>query len=688
MHIFAVPVVPSLCAIEGLASTSSVSDVARLKGWPGENALADSLSRFSLRGFEHAVVGVRVRVAGKVVGGLEGEGEDQGWFRERAGGRGRGRGGFRGGGSNGGRGGGRGRGRGASSREDTRGDSKFGEQGERRWRHPREGQWPPPNPRRVYPSNLRYAPNPVYPKKNPFYPKTEYVNSRNDVDQIATRVQDQDGVRNGDSLPSSSREEPEKETYLRQLLNARSINPKPSKSHILEAEDLKEDEASISSQPYATKRSPSSEAVAVTTNMSADEKALRQALKQRREQTREVLREHFKEAQLSRTFSQLVVENMPAFVDHILIQAVALKSQERYVTSTFVARARACLAQTKVAALVKWMKHNHITYPRIGKLVDLKGTDLDRLRERIHFLKKNYVRGRDLGVVLTRHPVILERPLDELCNLIQLLEDAGVRRDWVGFVICRSPGVLALSIDELLDKISFFQELGVKPEYLGPMAFNFPASIGRFPLSEMQAKVEFLRRLGLVDASIGKAIAQRPQLLACDIENGWQRLVKYFKFLGIQDAGIQRIFHVHPSVFCMNLEKNIAPKVRFFRAIGIREDAIGQVIVDFPALMSYSMDRKIRPVVRFILEEAGVKEEHIGKVIALRPQLIGTGLTLRLKPLVQYLRNQQLRREEIGRMVADFPMLLRYNLVVIESKLKFFKRHMKRPVEDLISFPR
>lgn len=92
--------------------------------------------------------------------------------------------------------------------------------------------------------------------------------------------------------------------------------------------------------------------------------------------------------------------------------------------------------------------------------------------------------------------------------------------------------------------------------------------------------------------------------------------------------------------------------------------------------------------VRFILEEAGVKEEHIGKVIALRPQLIGTGLTLRLQPLVKYFRNQQLKREDIGRMVADFPMLLRYNLAIIESKFRYFKRAMKRPFEDLISFPR
>lgn len=92
--------------------------------------------------------------------------------------------------------------------------------------------------------------------------------------------------------------------------------------------------------------------------------------------------------------------------------------------------------------------------------------------------------------------------------------------------------------------------------------------------------------------------------------------------------------------------------------------------------------------VRFILEEAGVKEEHIGKVIALRPQLIGTSLTLRLQPLVKFLRNHQLKREHTGHMVADFPMLLRYNLAIVESKLRYFKRSMKRPLEDLVLFPR
>lgn len=220
-------------------------------------------------------------------------------------------------------------------------------------RHPRERQWPPANPRRVYPSNLRYAPNPVYPRKTPFFPENaDSLDTRDDGDQITIKVRDQD-VKRQDTLPSRGSDEPGKETYLRQLLKARSLNPKPSKSLIREApEDGIKDEEGVARPPYARKRSPSPE-VDVNTNISDDEKALRQALKLRRQQTREVLRKHFMEAQLSKTYSQLVVDNMPAFVDHILIQAVALKSQQRYATSTFVARARTCLAETQVAALVK-----------------------------------------------------------------------------------------------------------------------------------------------------------------------------------------------------------------------------------------------------------------------------------------------------------------------------------------------
>jgi hypothetical protein len=298
-----------------------------------------------------------------------------------------------------------------------------------------------------------------------------------------------------------------------------------------------------------------------------EEVALREALKIRRKNTAEALCAALQAAKMSPRYSREVVAKMPAFVDQIMLEAVALKGDSKFVTSSFASRARACIDRTKVVESIKWLKHNSVTMPRVGKLVDLKMENLQVLCERVAWLKHMHVHGRDLGVVLTRQPCILNRPQAELDELIGLLERAGIRREWVGFVISRSPAVLSLSSQELIKKLLFFENLGVTPQQLGPMAFNFPASIGHFHIDEMQTKVEYFRRLGLADPNIGRAIATRPQLLACSIDAAWRPLVKYLRFLGVETTGLQRIICVNPSVFCFNLENNIAPKVWLYGPI-------------------------------------------------------------------------------------------------------------------------
>ncbi|XP_028084629.1 transcription termination factor MTERF2, chloroplastic-like [Camellia sinensis] len=39
-------------------------------------------------------------------------------------------------------------------------------------------------------------------------------------------------------------------------------------------------------------------------------------------------------------------------------------------------------------------------------------------------------------------------------------------------------------------------------------------------------------------------------------------------------------------------------------------------------------------------------------------------------------------------MIADFPMLLRYNIDVLRPKYRYLRRIMVRPLKDLIEFPR
>ena len=222
------------------------------------------------------------------------------------------------------------------------------------------------NPQKAYPSNPRYFTKPIV-KPRDTYPK--YTRSTNvSSSELGNRKTSQNISEKQDSFQSfSNLDEPETETYLRKLLNARLAKTKPANIQEFdeEEEDMKdmedeEDEEigeTLKTPTYARRKYESEmpEKPSVNLNESSDEKALRKALKLRRRETQEVLKEHLMEGSLSLGYSQAVVDNMPGFVDHIMVQAVALKTEERYVTSTFIARARVCVAQTKLIDIVKYV---------------------------------------------------------------------------------------------------------------------------------------------------------------------------------------------------------------------------------------------------------------------------------------------------------------------------------------------
>lgn len=90
----------------------------------------------------------------------------------------------------------------------------------------------------------------------------------------------------------------------------------------------------------------------------------------------------------------------------------------------------------------------------------------------------------------------------------------------------------------------------------------------------------------------------------------------------------------------------------------------------------------------FLLTKAGISQRDIGKVIALGPELLGCSITKKLDPNVKYFLSLGISLRVLGEMIADFPMLLRYNTEVLRPKYKYLRRTMVRPLNDLIEFPR
>ncbi|KAG1368500.1 Transcription termination factor MTERF2, chloroplastic [Cocos nucifera] len=379
----------------------------------------------------------------------------------------------------------------------------------------------------------------------------------------------------------------------------------------------------------------------------SDDRVLKRALEVRRGVAAEILKEALQAGRLSIRYSANLVSKLPDFVDRVVIEAAAMKGVSEFSHLSFNARAKSYIQSSGAVPLVKWLKHNSMTHPQIGK-------------------------GEYLGVVLVKAGPIFHRRLDTLDEIVNYLETNGVRRDWLGFVVTRCPQVLALSMEELECRVKFYLDMGMNENDFGTMVFDYPRVLGFYSMEDMNSKVQYLKEFGLSTEDVGRLLAFKPQLMGCSIEERWKPLVKYLYYLGVRRDGMRRMLMIKPMIFCVDLETTIAPKVRFLQDIGIKSEAIGGVLVKFPPILTYSLYKKIRPVVIFLMTKAGVTQKDIGKVIALDPQLVGCHIIQKLEINVKYFLSLGVRLQLLGEMIADFPMLLRYNLDVLRPKYRFF----------------
>ncbi|XP_057456388.1 transcription termination factor MTERF2, chloroplastic [Lotus japonicus] len=421
-----------------------------------------------------------------------------------------------------------------------------------------------------------------------------------------------------------------------------------------------------------------------------EEEMIMRALQIRRKVTEEIFKEVMeKKGKFGITYVNNLTRRLGGFIDFIMIEAANLKRLPEYSQSTFNLRAITVIDDSQVVSLVRWLKHNAMSYPQIAKLILMSRGNLELIRNRVEWLKSVLVKGDFIGeAMLKAGDNILQRSNEELDEIVGYLESNGVRRDWRGYVMSRCPQLLSYSIEEVKARVHFYRDMGLDEKDFGTMVFEFPKALGFYTLEEMNQKVDYLKEFGLESKDVGKLLAVRPQLMACSIEEQWKPLVKYLYYYGITRDGMKRMLTLKPMVFCADLQMTIVPKVQFFQDIGVRNEAIGNMLVKFPTLLTYSLLKKIRPVVIFLLTKAGVRDKDIGKVVALGPELLGCSIVHKLDVNVKYFLSLGIRLPQLGEMIADFPMLLRYNIDVLRPKYSYLRRTMVRTLQDLIEFPR
>nr|GMD24225.1 transcription termination factor MTERF2, chloroplastic [Ipomoea batatas] len=409
-----------------------------------------------------------------------------------------------------------------------------------------------------------------------------------------------------------------------------------------------------------------------------DEEMLIKALEIRRRVTTEIFMEAMRKGKFGITYSRNLVSKLSDFIDFVMIQAASMKKMPEFSHSSFNSRARAFIDDSNVVPMIRWLKHNSLSFPQIGNLICKSRRDVTYIRRFAEWLKSVNVKGRFIGVAMLRSGEnVFSRRFDDLDENIEYLEKNGVRRDWIGFVISRCPEILSFSMEELKMRVEFYLNLGMNENDFGTMVFDYPKVLGYLSMEEMNQKVAYLKEFGLSNEDVGRVIALKPHLMGCNIEEKWKPLVKFFYYIGMSKEGMRRILITRPIVFCIDLQNTIVPKVQFLREIGVQEDAIGDVLARFPRIFTYSLEKKIRPT------------RNVGKVIAFQPELLGCSIAHKLDPNVKFFLSLGIPLRKLGEMIADYPLILRYDIEKhLCPKYKYLRRTMVRPLEDLIEFPR
>ncbi|XP_074285782.1 transcription termination factor MTERF2, chloroplastic [Silene latifolia] len=421
-----------------------------------------------------------------------------------------------------------------------------------------------------------------------------------------------------------------------------------------------------------------------------DEEMLIRAVEIRRKVALEIFIEVMvRKGKFGITYSTNLSNRISGFIDLVMIEAALMKKDPEFSRLSFNARARCFIEESKVVPLIRWLKHNSLSYPQIATLISVSKGNMGSIMARAEWLKSVHVKGRSIGIVFLRvGETIVRRSIEELDEIVSYLESKGVRKDWMGYVLSRCAELLAFEMKELETRVSFYTDMGMNDHDFGTMVYDYPKVLGYFTLEEMKQKVNYLKDFGLNNEDVGRLLAFKPQLMACGIEERFKPLLKFFYYLGVNKDGVRKILVVKPVVFCVDLETTIVPKVQFLLDMGIKEDAVGRMLVKFPPLLTYSLYKKIRPVVVFLLTKAGVTQKNIAKVVASAPELLGCSIANKLDGNVKYYLSLGIRLHQLGSMIADFPMLLRYNTELFRPKYRYLRRTMVRPLQDLIEFPR
>ncbi|CAI9767135.1 unnamed protein product [Fraxinus pennsylvanica] len=285
-------------------------------------------------------------------------------------------------------------------------------------------------------------------------------------------------------------------------------------------------------------------------------------------------------------------------------------------------------------------------------------------------------------------PRILLLPVEShMKPVMNFLEDIGVPRGCAKNVLLLFPPILFYNIDkDIKPRLLAFEKVGVQDNGSGKMLIKYPWILSSSILENYQKVLCLFDEEKVPKACSSRAIKNWPHILGCS-NNNLKMMVDQIGELGIRSNKLGKVIVTSPQLLhCRPPE--FLQVVSFLKDLGLVEEDISRILYRCPEIFATSIDRTLMKKLEF-LSAIGVSRTHLPRVIRKYPELFVCDVNRALLPRMKYLMKIGLSRRDIGFMVRRFSPLLGYSIEeVLRPKFEFLTQTMKKPLSEVIDYPR
>ncbi|KAG5241010.1 transcription termination factor MTERF [Salix suchowensis] len=284
-------------------------------------------------------------------------------------------------------------------------------------------------------------------------------------------------------------------------------------------------------------------------------------------------------------------------------------------------------------------------------------------------------------------PRILLLPIDShLKPMMEFLESIGVPKERMREIFLLFPPVIICDITGINKKVQALKKVGAVDKDFGKMLLKYPWILSTAIQENYKEVVSFFHMEKVDKSSVDTAIRSWPHILGCSTSK-LKVMVEQFAELGVRNKKLGQVISKSPQLL-LRKPQEFLKVVLFLEDLRFDRETVGQVASRCPEIFAAGIEKTLKKKIEF-LDRIGVSKDHLPRVIKKYPELLVSDVNRTILPRMKYLKDVGLSKKDIAFMVRRFSPLLGYSIdEVLRPKYEFLVNTMKKPVEDVVGYPR